>query len=64
MEKNNPQDPTPQQTSDDQKIEELLTFITQTIKDLDERDQKLENCTRNSSALKSKSSSMMKNSPY
>lgn len=46
MEKNNPQDPTPQQTSDDQKIEELLTFITQTIKDLDERDQKLEKSRR------------------
>lgn len=46
MEKNNPQDPTAQQVTDGQEIEELLTLITQTIKDLDERDQQLEKSRR------------------
>ncbi len=46
MEKNTPQDPTAQQVTDGQEIEELLTLITQTIKDLDERDQQLEKSRR------------------
>ena len=46
MEKNNPQDPTAQQVTDGQEIEPLLTLITQTIKDLDERDQQLEKSRR------------------